>query len=108
LLPWLARWLGASSTYRETDGKRPVLLSARTDSSSGACWTRNSSDWPSDASVCLLFSILETGPVARRYFLSPKACAGVLRRAEKRGKALPEALREALQSVAETKAEPPN
>ena len=36
----------------------------------------------------------------QRYYLSPKACAGILRRAEKRGKALPAALAAALRSVA--------
>ena len=55
---------------------------------------------PSDAYVSSLSSILETGPIDRRYFLSPKACAGILRRAESRGKELPEALRLALESVA--------
>jgi DNA (cytosine-5)-methyltransferase 1 len=34
--------------------------------------------------------------------LSPKACAGILRRAAKRGKALPEALERALRAVAES------
>jgi hypothetical protein len=34
-----------------------------------------------------------------KYFLSAKACAGILRRAEKRGKELPTMLREALEEV---------
>jgi hypothetical protein len=100
LLPWLAKWLDANSVYRETDGKAPELLLGRTDSASGACWTRNTSDWPKDAAVCLLSSILETGTVDSRFYLSPKACAGILRRAEKRGKSLPQSLAAALQAVA--------
>ncbi len=56
-------------------------------------WTLNTSEWPSGAAVCLLSDILETGDVPRRYYLSPKACRGILRRAEKRGKKLPEILR---------------
>jgi hypothetical protein len=56
----------------------------------------NSSEWPSDAAVCSLSDTLETGSIPPRYFLSPKACAGILRRAEKRGKQIPEALRLAL------------
>ncbi len=68
--------------------------------SHGECWTLSSSEWPSDASVRSLSDILETQPVPARYFLSPKACAGILRRAEKRGKKLPERLRLALEVVA--------
>ena len=68
--------------------------------SRGGCWTLSTSDWPSDASVCLLSDTLEESrDVPARYSLSPKACAGILRRAEKRGKALPPLLREALEAV---------
>jgi hypothetical protein len=38
--------------------------------------------------------------VLQRYFLSPKACAGILRRAAKRRKKLPAVLAAALESVA--------
>ena len=62
--------------------------------------TLNGSEWPSDAAVCSLLDVLETRPVPQRFFLSPKACAGILRRAEKRGKALPEALAVALRTAA--------
>lgn len=61
--------------------------------------TLNTSEWPKDAVVCSLSDTLETGDVPRRFFLSPKACSGILRRAEKRGKELPEALRLALVQV---------
>jgi hypothetical protein len=71
------------------------------------CWTLNTSEHshtlgPSHNGgvVCSLSDILETGDVPRRFFLTPKACAGILRRAEKRGKALPEVLRRALAAVA--------
>ena len=64
-------------------------------------WTRNGSEWPSDAAVCSLSDVLEaTRDVPQRFFLSPRACAGILRRAEKRGKALPELLSQALRQVA--------
>jgi len=49
--------------------------------------------------VCLLSDVLETGEMPQRYFLSATACAGILRRAEKREKELPMALRNALQRV---------
>ncbi len=64
-------------------------------------WTLNTSAWPSDASVCSLSDVLETGDVPQRYFLSARACAGILRRAEKRGKELPHRLQDALTAVAQ-------
>ena len=45
-----------------------------------------------------LWQILESN-VSAKYFLSRKACAGILRRAERRGKALPTMLEAALSSV---------
>ncbi len=66
-----------------------------------AFWTLSISAWPNDASVCSLSDVLEEpGSVPRRFFLTPRACAGILRRAEKRGKELPEQLRIALEAVA--------
>lgn len=59
---------------------------------------RNSSEWPSDAAVSFLSEVLE--PCApQKYYLSPKACAGILRRAETRGKNLPPLLQDALEQV---------
>jgi hypothetical protein len=63
-------------------------------------WTLNTSEWPNAAAVCSLSDTLETGDVPQRFFLSAKACAGILRRAETRGKKLPTALEQALQQVA--------
>lgn len=37
-----------------------------------------------------------------RFFLSEKACSGILRRANKRGRTLPQPLQEALEAVAGT------
>jgi hypothetical protein len=48
----------------------------------------------------LLSQTLEVGNVPQRFYLSAKACAGILRRAERRGKELPPALKAALNSVA--------
>jgi hypothetical protein len=47
---------------------------------------------------------LETQPVPQRFFLSATACKGILRRADRRGKKLPDALQQSLQSVAERNA----
>lgn len=67
--------------------------------SNGLVWTRNGLEWRSGAVACSLSSTLETGSIASRFFLSGKACAGILRRAEARGKKLPEALRLALEAA---------
>jgi len=49
--------------------------------------------------VSSLSDILETGDLPQRYYLSPKACAGILRRAANRGKDLPTMLLRALSAV---------
>ena len=72
------------------------------------CWTHSMSEWtafhmpcPSDDAVCSLSDVLEeTQAVPQRFFLSRKACEGILRRAERRGKTLPPMLLAALKSVA--------
>jgi len=53
----------------------------------------------SDGGVCSLSDVLETGQVPPRFYLSPKACAGILRRAEVRGKKLPPMLQDALEAA---------
>ena len=50
--------------------------------------------------VCSLSDVLEIQPVPQLFYLSEKACSGILRRAERRGKILPEQLRLALESAA--------
>lgn len=60
----------------------------------------NISEWPNDAAVCSLSQILETGPIPQKYYLSGQAARGILRRAEKRGKELPQMLLRALSVVA--------
>lgn len=72
----------------------------------GQAWTRSISEWRSGASACSLSDILETGDIPQRYFLSPKACAGIIRRAGNRGKELPTQLRRALEQVAGDSNEP--
>lgn len=66
----------------------------------GELWTLNTLEFRNDAVAVSLSDILETGDLPQRYYLSPIACRGILRRAEKRGKELPEALRLALEQVA--------
>lgn len=61
----------------------------------GASWTPNSGECPSVAVESHLWQILQDNP-PRKYCLSARAAQGVLNRAERRGKKLPELLREAL------------
>jgi hypothetical protein len=64
------------------------------------CLTLKTSESHKDAEGCLLSDILETGELPQKYYLSPTACAGILRRAEKRGKTLPHLLQAALETTA--------
>ena len=75
--------------------------------SRGECWTLNTCEWTDtlvpfrkEEGVCSLSDILESGNIPQKYYLSRDACTGILRRAAKRGRALPEALRQALEAQA--------
>ena len=61
----------------------------------GECMTRNTGESPNAAVESRLSQILEETP-QEKYRLSGKACLGILRRAERRGKKLPEILERAL------------
>ena len=60
--------------------------------------TRNFSEFPNGAKESTLSQILEAN-APEKYYLTPKACAGILRRASRRGKKLPDMLQEALEEV---------
>ena len=69
-------------------------------------WTLNGSEHNgihapsrSEGGVCSLSDVLETAPLPQRFSLSPKACAGILRRAKRRGKQLPPMLQAALEQA---------
>jgi hypothetical protein len=62
--------------------------------------TLNTLEYHSGAVASSLSDILETGVLPQRFYLSATACRGILRRAEKRGKELPDQLMRALQAVA--------
>lgn len=61
----------------------------------GECMTRNTGESPNAAAESRLSQILEATP-QEKYSLSAKACQGILRRAERRGKDLPETLKAVL------------
>ena len=105
-------WSGKTSpvSFQATeDGILPPSFSGWASSGMGSpteCLTLNISDWPKDASVCSLWQVLEDGSLPPQYFLSARACQGILRRAEKRGRQLPTQLHHALQAVAAASSEP--
>jgi hypothetical protein len=110
-----AGWCGRTSPvscHRTTDGRLAPSSEGWQNSGMGSpteCWTLSTSEWTglsvpfrSDGSVCSLSDVLEAGNVPPRYFLSAKACRGILRRAAKRGKELPGLLALALRRVADS------
>ena len=66
----------------------------------GQSWTHNGLEWRKDAAVCSLSEVLEMD-VQPKYFLSPRACQGILKRSGRRGKRLPPSLQAALEQVAQ-------
>ena len=64
----------------------------------GECSTRNTGECPRDEKESTLSQILQAN-APEKYYLSARACEGILRRAERRGKALPPMLREALEEA---------
>lgn len=57
---------------------------------------RNTGESPNDVEESTLSQILEAD-APQKYYLSAKACEGILRRAERRGKDLPPMLKTALE-----------
>ena len=94
---------------KSSNRKPPLFLCLTRDGlQQDACpmWTENGAllgeytmhsfgECPSEENVSRLSAILEDTPHPK-YYLSAKACAGILRRAERRGKELPEPLKQVL------------
>ena len=66
----------------------------------GDSWTVNISECPREENVSLLSWILQVN-VPEKYYLSAKACRGILTRASRRGKKLQELLETALLEMIE-------
>lgn len=81
---------------RKDGGEGLVPLWETDIQSLGAHWMPNIGECPKDVEESGLSQILEER-VLPKYYLSAKACAGILRRAERRGKELPQMLRESLE-----------
>lgn len=100
--PVCSAWTGGELLPPSSEGWQTAGMVSPTE-----CWTLSLSEWTdldglslNDDGVCSLSDILETGDVPPQYYLSAKACRGILRRAEKRGKDLPPLLARALKAVA--------
>src|SRR5699024_12551672 len=81
-------------------GGQPPVRSWQTISvSHGGYLMRSTGESPNAENASTLSQILQAG-VLEKYYLSPKACLGILRRASARGKELPELLSKALERQA--------
>lgn len=94
--------MGRFSLQGKGDGQALVVCLDPKEQSRGVSLMPNISEFPNAAVVCSLSRVLETGPIPSRFFLSSTACAGILHRAEKRGRTLPPQLQQALERVART------
>lgn len=106
--PGTKKWLRTNTTQSKAM-RSPASWPDFKNSGMGSpteLWTLNTLEFHSGAAASSLSDILETGDVPQRFYLSATACRGILRRAEKRGKALPMTLRRALEQVAGASSEP--
>jgi hypothetical protein len=95
---WQPSWAQTFS-FPEEDGRAQVWLPDRGAGASTASWMLNTSECPNGAVASSLSDVLEAH-VHPRFYLSARAAAGILRRAEARGRELPVHLRTALESLA--------
>ena len=82
-------------SLRKANGQQPDASWATLTPSLGERLMPNTGECPREERESTLSQILEETPHPK-YYLSEKACLGILKRAEKRGKVLPEILRRAL------------
>ena len=106
---------------KSSSRKPPLFLCLTKDGlQQDACpiWTENGAllgeytmhsfgECPREENVSRLSAILEDTPHPK-YYLSAKACAGILQRAERRGKELPEPLKQALLMQSPSTTKPPD
>ena len=85
-------------SLRKEDGLTPGASWGMVQALPGVSMTLNFGESPSAVRESTLSQILDLN-APEKYSLSQRACAGILRRAEKRGKELPDLLKEALTEV---------
>lgn len=86
--------------FRSGEKESVYWLTSADSPQQNYCLTLNLSERPREANPTLLSEILEE-EADPKYELSAKACRGILNRANKRGKQLPEVLRKALEAQIE-------
>jgi hypothetical protein len=96
---WKLKTSTVQKNYTPSTASWPDFQNSGTVSPTGLS-THSFLEFHSGAVASSLSDVLETGDVPQRYFLSATACKGIIRRAAKRGKALPSALRCALEVTA--------
>jgi len=93
----LGRFMTHSTTAYLKDGEESLCYVISTDTLRRRFYlTLNCGEKPREENPTRLSEILESNP-NEKYILSPRACQGILNRAEKRGKALPPELKEVLE-----------
>lgn len=111
-MPFWKNWPTSSNLkfqsldLRTESGQKQVLSPEMDGALRGELSTLNFGEYPSVAVESRLSWILEDN-VPERYYLSARACEGILSRASRRGKALPEILHTALLDMIEWRKEQP-
>ena len=82
------------------DGAKPEQSPETDGPWRGEYWMLNTGEYPREENASLLSWILEAN-APLKYYLSAKACRGILTRASRRGKKLPELLETALLEMIE-------
>ena len=93
---------------RGSQNRLPLFLDLRSGHLPGPYWQtggallgeytmRSFGEFPNEENASRLSQILQE-EAPQKYYLSARACAGILSRAERRGKALPEVLKTALEN----------
>ena len=68
--------------------------------SRGVCLTAKTLESPSNADASTLLPCIEVGEIPEKYFLSPNAAIGILRRVDQMGRNLPPSFRRSLEILA--------
>ena len=68
--------------------------------SRGVCLTAKTSESPSNADGSTLLPSIDAGEIPEKYFLSPNAAIGILRRVDQMGRNLPPSFRQSLEILA--------
>lgn len=77
------------------DGQTPGWFELNKELPAGECWTLNFGEYPREGKESSLSQIYQ-GTTEQKYYLSPRACQGILRRIARRKKKIPGPLLEAI------------